>query len=471
MIAVFPFRLAGVVIVLGLTAVAAAQDYERSPNDIGGVGAQGEIGRGVSAGERPSAWGPISGAGAPRYASTAAAAPIRYVYVYVQPSAPASVPAASERPAADVERTPMSELALVRYNPYRGFHRSWLHGFWNARTGGTVANRAAAVPTSVSEPGMGQGWGLPAWLTGPMVYRWGYYPYANPYAVAETPRKGDWPGAPDYSRPIDVETAPPTEILLNEALQHLSAAREAFRREDYATALQAIDDALVLMPQDPAIHQLRALTLLSLHRYGEAAAVYHAVIAVVPGWDWTTMIRLYGNPEIYTHQLRMLEAYSGEHPGSAEARFLLAVHYLTAGYPGPAADELHELAELQPDDLLISQLLRELRPSDSAASTPAPARSGEPGTLEGTWLARPRTDTTILLTFQARGRLECRVHRAAEETAYHGFHMLDRGTLVLAQDQDNIITGELTWTDPSHFRFKLFEGWPDEPALSFEKSK
>jgi hypothetical protein len=223
---------------------------------------------------------------------------------------------------------------------------------------------------------------------------------------------------------------------------------------------------------------------MALHRYGEAAAAYYAVIAVVPGWDWTTMIHLYANPETYTHQLRMLETYSWEHPRSPEARFLCAIQYLTAGYPDAAAADLRELAGLQPDDSLTSQLLRELRPPEGGAITPAPARRGEAGNPEGTWTARPRRDTTIVLTFQPRGQLErrvrrsgedtwyleCRVRRSGEDTWYRGFYLQDRGTLVLTRDQDNTMTGELTWTDPGHFNFKLLESWPDDPGLSFAKS-
>ena len=31
------------------------------------------------------------------------------------------------------------------------------------------------------EPGIGLGWGLSSWLFGPMLYIYGYFPYANPY--------------------------------------------------------------------------------------------------------------------------------------------------------------------------------------------------------------------------------------------------------------------------------------------------
>ena len=58
------------------------------------------------------------------------------------------------------------------------------------------------VPTGVLEPGMGLGWGLPAWVIGPMAYRWGYFAFANPYLVGPPPSGPARSGFPDYSRPV-----------------------------------------------------------------------------------------------------------------------------------------------------------------------------------------------------------------------------------------------------------------------------
>ena len=58
------------------------------------------------------------------------------------------------------------------------------------------------------------------------------------------------------------------------------------------------------MPNDPTLHEFRRLVLFALDRYDEAAAALYAVLSVGPGWDWTTLISLYGDPETYTQQLR-----------------------------------------------------------------------------------------------------------------------------------------------------------------------
>jgi hypothetical protein len=35
---------------------------------------------------------------------------------------------------------------------------------------------------------------------------------------------------------------------------------------------------------------------------------------------------------------------------------------------------------------------------------------------------------------------------------------------------DNTLTGDLTWTDPQHFTFKLFETQADDRELTFDKA-
>ena len=65
-------------------------------------------------------------------------------------------------------------------------------------------------------------------------------------------------------------------------------------------------------------------------KYKEAAAGLYSVLSVGPGWDWTTMCSLYPNVEVYTKQLRALEAAVKQNPQANDARFVLAYHYLTA---------------------------------------------------------------------------------------------------------------------------------------------
>src|SRR4029077_3031087 len=147
-------------------------------------------------------------------------------------------------------------------------------------------------------------------------------------------------------------------------------ARDAFKQEDFTRALDLTDQALRQSPNDPTLHEFRALTLFALKRYDEAAAALYAVLSVGPGWDWTTLISLYNNPETYTQQLRALESLCTQNPEWAASRFVLAYHYLTQGHPEAALTQLKAVVALQPKDQLSAQLVQQLeQPQKSASDT------------------------------------------------------------------------------------------------------
>ena len=128
-------------------------------------------------------------------------------------------------------------------------------------------------------------------------------------------------------------------------------------------------------PNDTSLHEFRALCLFALGRYDEAAIPLYAVLAVGPGWDWATLIGLYPNAEVYTGQLRRLEAYVAANPQSATARFVLAYQYLTEGYNDAAAAELRQVVALKPNDAVAAKILQDM----NAAANPATPPSGRPG--------------------------------------------------------------------------------------------
>ena len=158
------------------------------------------------------------------------------------------------------------------------------------------------------------------------------------------------------------------------------AARESFKQGNYDQALAQADDALKTLPNDTALHEFRALCLFALKRYDEAAATLYAVLSVGPGWDWATLVGLYPDVEVYTAQLRALEAYCDANPTSAAARFVLGYHYLTQGHTEAAATVLKQVVALMPNDTLSAKLARQLDPpkdqapaSETAAAAPATA--------------------------------------------------------------------------------------------------
>ena len=112
------------------------------------------------------------------------------------------------------------------------------------------------------------------------------------------------------------------------------------------------------------------------------------MLSVGPGWDWATLVGLYSDAEVYTTQLRALEAYCNANPNSAPARFVLGYHYLTEGHTQAASLVFRQVVALMPSDTLSAKLVRQLEPPteqaaaastpDNTAPAPAPADTTPP---------------------------------------------------------------------------------------------
>ena len=153
----------------------------------------------------------------------------------------------------------------------------------------------------------------------------------------------------------------------SDAVAQLDAARAAFADGDYAKALAQCDKAIAQQPNDVVLHEFRGLVLFALDRYKEAAGTIYAVLSIGPGWDWTTLSGFYPDVNVYTRQLRDLEQYVNAHSNEANARFLVAYHYLTCGHTDKAAEQFKWAVALNPKDQLSAQLL-------AALTTEAPLR-------------------------------------------------------------------------------------------------
>jgi len=384
-------------------------------------------------------------------------------------------------------------------NPYWGSHQGWMHGYWNGHYPGGWGwnNHWGGYPGYWWGGfgwglGAGLGWGLSPWLFGPMLYDWGYASYYNPYYdIAYPPAVvASQPLVYDYSQPISAAGQAPDETVMTQATSTFDGAREAFKAGDYAHALDLADQSLKQTPNDPALHEFRALVLFALKRYDEAAAALYAVLSVGPGWDWTTLISLYADPETYTQQLRALEDYCTQNPNSGPARFVLAYQYLTEGFSDAAIRQLKNVVVLQPKDQLSAQLLQQLEqkaqpaaggdlagaPSGvGAGATPAapePTTRAKQGNLMGTWTAQPAADNTITLTFQDKGHFVWKVSRQGKDQQFEGTSTYDSGILTMVQqpNNNNVMVGNVAWKDDDHFTFKVLGGGPNDPGLSFAKS-
>jgi tetratricopeptide (TPR) repeat protein len=331
-----------------------------------------------------------------------------------------------------------------------------------------------------------------------MLYNWGYSNYYNPYyggyGVSPSTTVVQQPVVYDYAQPINSLSASPDEAVVNQADSAFDQARQAFAREDYAGALRLADQAVSQMPNDPTLHEFRALTLFAMGRYDEAAAVLYTVLSVGPGWDWTTLIGLYGNPDVYTQQLRALENYCNEHRQSAAGHFVLAYQYLTEGHADAAVSQLKTVVALQPKDQLAAQLLQQLEqpksttgevniaknqaiPSPPGAISPAGATTspgtvttGKEGRLEGTWTAHPNQDTTITVTFKDPQHFDWKVVHQGQEHEIQGEMNYGNGVLTLSQNQNNAMAGNVQWQADNQFNFKVVGGGPSDPGLTFTKT-
>jgi cytochrome c-type biogenesis protein CcmH/NrfG len=156
-----------------------------------------------------------------------------------------------------------------------------------------------------------------------------------------------------------------------QANKEFDAAREAFKAGDAAKAQTLVEKAIELLPSDATLHEFRALTLFAQGRYKDAGATLYAVLAAGPGWDWQTMRGLYPDEDTYTRQLRALEEHVRKEPKSADARFVLAYHYLVLGSKDEAVKQLKGVVSVQPQDKLSAALVKALTTSDTAAASPA----------------------------------------------------------------------------------------------------
>jgi tetratricopeptide (TPR) repeat protein len=348
----------------------------------------------------------------------------------------------------------------------------WYHGDWH----GNWDHHWHGWPAGWWGAGFLAGWG---WGAATSPWSWGYWPYYNPYYVA--PVVIDGGTTINYSEPI-VTASPQYAVndqaaettASDEAMQSFGNARQSFMDGDYDAALAQINAAIAKVPNDTVLHEFRGLTLFALKRYQDAAAAVYAVLSVGPGWDWTTLSSLYPNVDVYTEQLRALEDYSRKNPKSAEAHFLLAYNYLTCGHSDAAAKQFQQVVDLNPKDQLSAQLLSSLSaPAEAEAAKPAepatPPKPVDSAVLAGTWTATRTDGATITLTIAAGGKFTWKFAQKNKPQEFSGDYTVADNLLILKQNNNPVMVGQVTQLAPNRFNFKLAGDNPNDPGLTFSK--
>lgn len=370
------------------------------------------------------------------------------------------------------------------------YHGGWYNGSWNPGEGWSYMwdNYPGAAAL-----------GLTRWGVNRLAYGFGYWGYSNPYATEGSSSSSSY----SYSEPLvqysdsgeadsgateattdpgtaPAETAPtgppePTEP----GMSAFEQARSAFYAGEYETAMTQLDVTLQTMPRDTVVHEFRGLVLFAMKKYPDSAAAVYAVLSAGPGWDWTTMSGLYPNVEVYTKQLRELEAFMKSNPTSADASFLLGYHYMTMGYKESSVEYFALALKQLPGDKLLTQLVGMTPANGKAVKTPpptppvpvelAPDQILTVDKMVGTWKAS-NPEAQFELTLTKEGKFVWSYSRGKTKESVTGVFAVDQNNLAMEPDAGGTMLAEITNSGPTQFHFKMVGGEPDDKGLVFEKS-
>lgn len=362
-------------------------------------------------------------------------------------------------------------------NNYGGYSNGWGWGLGNNFRG----NRGFQ-----SYSGYGYrplGWGLGGWGLGSLNYSSGYLGYSNPYYV------NSGTTVYNYAQPIPVSYNVPVVISEGEANSSeavLNSAVEAFRLNNYDQALDITNKGIAQYPDDAVLHEFRALVLFANQDYQQAAATIHSVLAVGPGWDWTTMSGMYSDANLYTEQLRALEAFSKSNPQDSASHLLLGYHYMTCGYPDAAAVQLRVLRAQMPNDRVAEELLRMIVPpesakseqSDVAATSPSPAQDSPDADIKpvdqkaivGSWSSQRDDGAAFRLDLMEDAKFTWSFtpkDQSAQE--FSGTYTVEQNVLVLERTDGGSLVAEITQEGSGNFNFRLLGAADEDKGLSFSK--
>jgi len=364
-----------------------------------------------------------------------------------------------------------------------GWNRGWHHHhhhYWGGYRGWP----------GYSGPSTGEmiAWGLVGWGLGKLIFDSGYQTYSNPYPAQ--PVQTVYKTEVSYQEPITTvaeQTAPADEAAAEKMAEssesYIEKSQEAFKTNDYLAALDYANKAVGESPGDGALHEYRALVLFALGKFGEAAGVLNPVLVGSPGWDWTTMIKVYDAQETYVKQLQALENYVRGNDGSADGHFLLGYHYMVCGHLENAADQFEAAVKIQPADTVSKQLGELARSSttsgDDAESEPAEEES-DPATdlkpvdsskLPGSWVSDKGDEGKVTLSLKDDGKFEWTYSREGkDDNSFGGEYTINEEGLLVLDAGESQMVGTIQMPADTELKFILAGGPPGDPGLSFNRS-
>jgi uncharacterized protein (TIGR03066 family) len=224
------------------------------------------------------------------------------------------------------------------------------------------------------------------------------------------------------------------------------------------------------IPTDAVVNEFRALCLFALKRYKESAAVLNAVLAVGPGWDWTTLSGMYPTVEVYTEQLRALEAYREANPNSADGAFVLGYHYLTGGHAAAAKMQFDQAAQLQPKDSVSAYLAQSLTPPSDKPAAAAPAAAAVPAEkLVGAWSASGPGNAKYVMNLNADGTFTWAYTKGPKKQTVKGVYAVNGSDLAMDVDAGGKMLATISLKDADELNFLMAGAKKDDKGLAFKK--
>jgi len=202
------------------------------------------------------------------------------------------------------------------------------------------------------------------------------------------------------------------------------------------------------------------------------------------------MSSLYDDIDTYTQQLRLLEEYCKANSKDAPAQFVLAYHYIVAGYNEEAAELLKVVVQLQPKDLVAKRILESLVPPESATSQPAAsqpktppepknvepkngeAKAGQPAAttdLVGQWKATEGKGA-ILLNIDEDYKFAWKAsNEGSPAVELDGNLMIQGEMMILSNEEQGNLAGKVVSGGTDKFTFVPSGSPEDYPGLIFER--